>query len=785
MNKIIVFPALLLIVIINQSLLCQTTNSTVFGVLKEKKSSEVVIGATVALFKDSSVTNKKPEYGAITNKYGFYSIPKVKNGVFYLTVRALGYSPFIKKITVKSNEDLEVNIKLTEKNITTKEVVVQADKEESPTKSISMISVSPELISKMPAIGGEIDVFRALQLLPGVKQASEISSGLYVRGGSPDQNLILLDGVVVYNPSHLGGFLSAFDGDALRDIKLIKGDFPAEYGGRLSSVLDMTMKEGSKEKIQGSAGISFISSHLTVEGPITENSSFMISGRRMYLDLIEAFIPKANQPPKYYFYDLNGKVNYDFSEHDRVFLSGYFGRDVLNSGGTDLRTNFTVDWGNSTANLRWMHIVSPTFFTNFSLIYTNYLFESQLYDTANTASNFSALSQIKDYVVRAEGQYFPVKDHSLKFGAEATNHTFSADASSDFVPGVKLGLTPNSTIKTVDAAIYAQDEWLITSDLSANVGGRLVYFQQGKYLDFEPRLSLAYALSDVTSIKASASESDQFLHLITRNDISLPTDLWFPSTANVKPSRAVQGTLGIETKFGENNEYLSSFEIYYKKMTNLYEYKDTASFTFGTPLESQFTSGWGDSYGGEIFINKRIGKFTGWIGYTLSWTKRYFAELNNGVPFYPRYDIRHDISIVTTFDLSENWEIGATWVYYSGQTFTVPTGSYDFAPVGWGSQIGDQTPYSARDREKFIYTERNGFRMAPYHKLDLNFMYKFQWFQLPWELSINIYNAYNHLNAFAVYIDTQYDAQGNVISKQFKQITLFPFIPSLALGCKF
>jgi hypothetical protein len=220
-------------------------------------------------------------------------------------------------------------------------------------------------------------------------------------------------------------------------------------------------------------------------------------------------------------------------------------------------------------------------------------------------------------------------------------------------------------------------------------------------------------------------------------------------------------------------------------MTNLYAYKDTASFTFGTPLESQFTSGWGDSYGCELFLNKRIGKFTGWIGYTLSWTKQHFGELNNGVPFYPRYDIRHDISIVTTFDLSDNWEIGATWVFYSGQTFTVPTGSYDFAPVGWGTQIGDQEPYSARDREKFIYTDMNGYRMAPYNKLDLNFMYKFQWFQLPWELSINIYNAYNHLNSFAVYIDTQYDAQGNVISKQFKQITLFPFIPSLALGCKF
>jgi hypothetical protein len=477
-------------------------------------------------------------------------------------------------------------------------------------------------------------------------------------------------------------------------------------------------------------------------------------------------------------------VNYDFSDNDRVFLSGYFGRDVLNSP-ANTNMNFDVDWGNSTANLRWMHVVSPNFFTNFSLIYSNYLFETQLYDTTNTATNFSSLSKIEDIVARAEGQYFPVKDHTFKFGIEATHHTFSADATSDFAPGIKLNLSPNSTIKTMDAAIYAQDEWNITPDLSSNIGGRVVYFQEGKYWNFEPRLSFSYALTDKTSLKASAAQTNQFIHLIVRNDITLPTDLWFPSTAEIKPSQAVQGTLGIETKFGDNDEYLVSGEIYYKKMTNLLEYKDTAKFTLGMPLESQFTSGWGDSYGAELFINKRIGKFTGWIGYTLSWTKRYFADLNNGVPFYPRYDIRHDISIVTTFDLSENWEFGATWVYCSGQTFTVPTGSYDFAPVGWGTQIGDSDPYSSRDKQKFIYTDRDGYRMEPFHKLDLNFMYKFHWLQMPFELSINIYNAYNHLNPFAVYVDTQYDVKGNVISKQFKQITLFPFIPSLALGFKF
>ena len=779
--KIIFFALLLL----PNLIFAQSSKSTISGTIKEAKSGETIISARIVLAKDS--INKKQISGGISNKFGFYSIPNVEAGDYYITVNVMGYEKFTKKINVKDGKDFEQNIKMVNKDIQTDEVLVEGKRTEDLMKPISEISISPIFISKLPSIGGEVDVFRALQLLPGVKQASEISSGLYIRGGSPDQNLILLDGVVVYNPSHLGGFLSSFNGDALRDINLIKGAYPAEYGGRLSSVLDMTMKEGTKEKISGKAGISIISSNALIEGPITENSSFMISGRRMYLDLIMLLVPDGKtKPPSYYFYDLNAKVNYDISNNDKLFLSGYFGADVLTSPAQS-KNVFGIDWGNKTANLRWMHVVSPKLFTNFSLIYTNYSFETTIYDSTSSTSNFSSLSQIEDFVARAEAQYFPVSEHTIKMGLEATSHNFKADAHTDFLPGAKLSIASDSAINAIDAAIYLQDNWMITPLLGAQLGLRSVYFQQGDYFALEPRGSLNYMLTDKMNLKISGAKATQFLHLITRNDVSLPTDLWFPSTENIKPSSSWQASLGLDSKFMDDAIY-GSFEIYYKKMDNLYEYKDTAKLTFGIPLESQFTNGWGESYGAEFFINKQIGNFTGWIGYTLSWTKRYFAELNNGNPYFPRYDVRHDISIVANYTFNERWEIGASWVFYSGQSYTVPSSTFQFDPIGFDNNAYDQHGPDASPTtgsQKFTYTDRNGYRMAPYHKLDLNVMYKFKWFDLPFMLSMNVYNAYNRSNPFAVYIETKYDANGKEIGKEFTQITLFPIIPSLALSFKF
>ncbi len=388
---------------------------SVAGVVTDQRSGEVVIGAAVMIFADAQVSGDTalsghPLRGVITNKFGFFSLAQIPEGRYWLVVRSLGYLRFARKILV-ANQPLRVDITLEPESIGN-EVTVTAQKNPAPTASISSINVKPDMLQHLPSLGGETDIFRALQLLPGVKSSSEISSGLYVRGGSPDQNLTLLDGVIVYNPTHLAGFMSTFNSDAIQDIHLIKGAFPAEYGGRISSVLDLTMKEGTKEKIEGTAGISMIDSRLMLEGPISDNSTFMISGRRMYLDLLYALAPTDSNSvtPDYYFYDLNGKVNYKLGENDHLFLSGYFGRDVF---GTPIASDSNVSsiyWGNATGNLRWSHIISPNLFTNFSAIYTNYTFSADLEDKhfdAPPDNNFKSVSGIQDYTLHGDAQYFP------------------------------------------------------------------------------------------------------------------------------------------------------------------------------------------------------------------------------------------------------------------------------------------------------------------------------------------------------------------------------------------
>mgnify|MGYP000196230013 CR=1 FL=1 len=741
------------------------------GIITEKKSGEVLIGTPVTLYNDT--TSQKPFRWAITNKYGFYSIPDIPPGTYTLIVRSLGFITFQQEIILTTSE-MRKDIALNENEVQMQEVVVEGMKENQPIRTLSTISVPTELVQHMPSLGGEKDVFRVLQLLPGVKSASELSSGLYVRGGSPDQNLVLLDGVIVYNPSHLGGFLSTFNADALRDIRLIKGGFPAEYGGRLSSVLDMTMKEGSKEKIHGAGGINLINSRLTLEGPITDNMSFMISGRRMYLDAIFGLAyltgimnkKQYDETPTYYFYDLNTKLNYTVSPSDRIYLSGYFGRDVLNTNGN---TKFDLVWGNATGNLRWTHILSPTMFTNFSLIYTDYSFNSSLQRDTTKNNTFSSLSKIQDIMFRGETQYSAFNNHLIKIGTELTNHTFRAATSLDIFTQKEL-LNQSQKIQTLDGALYAQDEWNITEQLSTNIGGRMYYFQSGNYLALEPRFSASYALAEDLKVKGSYSIAHQFLHLIIRNDITLPTDLWFPSTKNIIPSKSQQWIVGIERNFGE--EYIATVEGYYKTMENLYEYKDDAIFTFGIPLEEQFAKGTGEAYGIEIFFNKRIGSFTGWLGYTLAWTKRTFPELNLGRTFYARYDRRHDVSLVMIYKFGESWELGATWTYGTGQAYTMPSGQFQWGDV-----------YSSYIFSDVI--ERNGYRVPSFHKLDLNFMYNGTFFGMESQLSINIYNAYNRANPFAVYVDTDYYSQANPPPKVLRKLTIFPIIPTFGWNFKF
>lgn len=754
---------------------------TLSGIVRDSLSGEVLIGATVKLYKDTLTL--KPLRGAYTNKFGFFSIPKVQKNSYLLSCGYFGYRTFVQRISESSFDSLkQFSIVLVRKETKTEEVVITAkrNEDETPTANISSVTVQSDFIKNMPALFGETDIFRVLQLLPGVKSPSELSSGLYVRGGSPDQNLILLDGVTVYNPSHLGGFLSTFNNDAMREVKLIKGGFPAEYGGRLSSVIDLTMKDGTKEKISGQGGISLITSRLTVEGPINEDITFMVSGRRMYLDLLmNLFIPAEDldETPTYYFYDLNAKFTYRISEKDKLFVSGFFGADILDSpAGADEDEEFDISWGNTTANARWMHIFSPEVFSNFSFIYTNYRFGAEFLGDNSSDFSFFTRSRIRDFTVKGDIQYYTSINHTLKFGIEATNHGFLSEVSDQWNE-TRLEASEN-TINAFDAALYAQDEWQITDELFANIGARLYYFQSGNYMRVEPRLQAAYQLTDKTKLTGSFAMANQFLHLIVRNDINLPTDLWFPSTKTITPSYSSQAIFGVETLLGENNEYLFSVEAYFKDMRSLYEYKDTASFSLLHPLESQFTQGRGEAYGVEVFLNKRIGDFTGWVGYTLSWTKRFFDELNNGNPFWARYDRRHDISATFSYKLSENLEFGAAWTFGTGFAYTMPIGQYSLEPnrgnSGWYS-------YSSR----YLYTERNGYRLPPYHRLDVNFAFKTEVFGLPSHIVLSIYNVYNRRNPFAQYIDYEYSQTSSDYKPVLKQLTLFPIIPVLAWNFTF
>jgi len=758
-----------------------TAQVTAYGRVTEQSTGEVVIGATVAFHRDSLIPGRKPERGAITNKFGMYSVRGLQPGAYVAVVSYVGLRPYVHAVVLRTDTaDIRIDVAMEDKGVSAKEVVVTAESQRAAIDQISTVTLTPDFIKEMPSLGGEADVFRVLQLLPGVQSASEISSGLYIRGGSPDQNLILLDGVVVYNPSHLGGFLSAFHADALRDVKLIKGAMPAQYGGRLTSVVDITMKDGNTEGIHGAGSISLIAAGLEIDGPIAEGTTFMVSGRRFYGDLIIGLFADADEAPTYYFYDLNMKVSTHLGTNDRLFISGYFGRDVLGSPTSD-NDAFDVHWGNSTANLRWTHIFSPELFFHTSAIYTDYRFgfDAEESRQGEVTARFATSSHINDYTLRSELEWAASSSHMVKSGIDFTYHAFSSGVTGLLIDDLD-GLINNESINAIDASLYVQDEWMITDALRTNLGGRLYYFQKGGWLRLEPRLSVAYDVVQNHSLTASFSIAHQFLHLVTRNDLALPTDVWFPSTDIIEPSRSIQGVLGYQTTLADG-AYALSAEVYYKSMQNLLEYRDDANFTLGVPLETQFTSGTGEAYGLELFLNKRIGAFTGWIGYTLSWSYRTFADLNNGKTFHPRYDRRHELELTFQYELFDDLRFSATWVYSTGAAYTVPAGQYvtsrlDGDQDNWFGFSPNTTDY---------YTERNAFRLAPFHKLDLNLIHEITLFGLASELNLSVYNAYNHLNPFALYVTSEFNTDTGEYGRVVKQITLFPIIPSLGLRFKF
>ncbi|GCC53621.1 TonB-dependent receptor [Chryseotalea sanaruensis] len=751
---------------------------SVYGYIRDAASGENLISATLL--------EKGTTKGTTSNSYGYFSYEVPVGTSLVLLCSYVGYQPSL--ITLTATTDTLLTISLTPQVMD--EVVVVASELEAVQERVQMSSadVPIELIKSMPALLGETDILKALQLLPGVQSGTEGTSGMYVRGGSPDQNLILLDGVPVYNASHLFGFFSVFNDDAINHVELLKGGFPARYGGRLSSVLNISMKEGHQKEFHGEGSIGLISSKLSLEGPLMKGkSSYIVSARRTYADVVAR--PFVNKKSKgdftgYYFYDLNAKVNYRPSDKDRIYLSAYTGNDkYYNSSRYDIKLNdeeyenqsdFGFHWGNITAALRWNHIFSPKLFSNASITYGSYNFnlkseskEFGIDENGNAEANFSLtqyVSGIDDLTAKIDFEYQPNSVHLIRAGTNLIQHRFSPGATSlrskleiDTVLGSKF-------IDAIETQFYVEDEFSVGNRLKSNLGIHYSNFiVEGKtYASVQPRFSSRYLISSKFSLKASYATMAQFIHLLTNSGVGLPTDLWVPATPNIKPQTSWQVALG--GAYELNNDFEFSVEAYYKEMENVIEYKEGANFL--EPVkdwETKVEVGKGDSYGTELFLQKKQGRLNGWIGYTLAWSNREFENINNGNPYPFRYDVRHDLSIVGTYALNDHFELGSVFIYRTGTAVTLPIASY--------LNDGVEVDY---------YGGRNDYRMPAYHRIDLSATWKKtkKWGERAWVVSV--YNLYFRRNPFFINLTTTPDN-----GRQFTQIALFTFVPSVSYQFKF
>ena len=762
---------------------------TISGYVKDAFSGENLLGASILI--------KEINKGVQSNEYGFYSItlPAGK----YTTISS--YLGFNSKVdTIRLNKNVRLNINLVSKAIQSAEVTVTSKRTDQNVKSTQMSTQTLEMekVKTLPVILGEVDILKTLQLLPGVQSAGEGNSGFYVRGGGPDQNLVLLDEAVVYNTGHLFGFFSVFNSDAINNTSIIKGGIPAEYGGRLSSVVNVNMKEGNNKTFHATGGIGLISSRLTLEGPIQKNkSSFMIAGRRTYIDVLTKALAGSNERLKnsgYYFYDLNMKLNYQFSDKDRVFLSGYFGKDVFQFQGD--RFGIRFPWGNTTTTLRWNHLFNDKLFVNTTAIYSDYLFKL---GASQSNFDFELFSGVRDFTTKVDFDFFPNIRNQMKFGALYTLHRFTPTTATGTIGETSISPEKINRQYANEAALYFSNDFDLTDELRLNTGLRYSMFQQigpydryvgnsnGTIVDtisystlenikfyqgLEPRLSLRYTLDRTSSLKASYTITNQYIHLASLSGSTLPTDLWIPSSSLVRPQRCSQIAVGYFRNF-KDDMFETSVEVYYKNLSNQVEFKENSTGQLSPNIENDLTFGTGKSYGSEFFIKKAQGKFNGWIGYTLSYAERTFPELQGGKTFYARYDRRHDGSIVMSYTHSKKWTFGAVFVYGSGAAFNLPTHLVFFG--------GTQGLYYEDDY-------RNKYRLIPYHRLDISATYtrkKTEKYESVWNFSI--YNVYNRQNQYIIYLDIQ----GNVLDPngglkiQPKQITVFPFIPSFTWNFKF
>ncbi|WP_163407151.1 TonB-dependent receptor [Flavobacterium ajazii] len=747
---------------------------TISGTIKDKNNGEFMIGAAVQIAEN-------PAAGAITNEYGFYSL-SMPEGEYTILCSYAGFDQQQKSVTLNKNIRLDWLLDTPRTNALDEVVVGSVKKDKNLSQAqMGIETLNIKKIEKLPVLFGEKDVMKTIQLLPGIKSNGEGSSGFSVRGGAADQNLILLDEAPVYNASHLLGFFSTFNSDALKDASIIKGNSPSQYGGRLSSVMDVKMKDGNNQDYNVTGGIGLISSRLSVEGPIQKDkSSFIISGRRTYADL---FLRGSEdfKDSKLYFYDLNIKANYQINSNNRIYLSGYFGRDVLGLGST-----FGTDWGNTTATLRWNSILSRQLFSNTSLIYSNYDYKLNF---ESAGSNLGLNSQIKDYNLKQDFSWFASSKHSLRFGLQSIYHGITPSKSS----GTSVDSYPKKTRYSWENALYINDDFKASEQLTLNYGLRLSAFtiiggdtyniyQNGEltgsrdlekgtlgktYLNLEPRLTANYRIDELSSVKAGYSRNTQNLHLLSNSSSGSPSDQWIGSSYTVKPEIADQFSVGYSRNFSDNN-YEINTEVYYKDMQNQIDYKNGAEITFdaGKDVESELLFGKGRAYGVELIAKKKSGKLTGWVSYTLSKTERKIDGINNDKWYNTRLDKTHDLSVVATYTLNPKWSLSGLFVYSTGNAVTFPTGKYE---------LNGQTV--------FQYSSRNADRMPDYHRMDLSATYepnKKKRFHGSW--TFGLYNVYGRENAYTITFEDNPDKPGTT---RAMQTSLFRWVPNVTYNFKF
>jgi hypothetical protein len=778
-NKKLLFFLLMLITINLTAENPAEKKYTISGHITDQRNGETLLGATVYI--------AELQTGTVTNFYGYYAM-NLLPGSYKLTFSYIGYHSVEK--SVELNADMTLNVEMVSTQQMLEEIVIVGERQDKNVRAaeMSVQKMESKTIEKIPALFGETDVLRAMQLLPGIQTISEGSTGFSVRGGSPDQNLVILDEATVYNAGHLLGFFSVFNNDAIKDVTMYKGDIPASHGGRLASLMDVRMKDGNNKNFSATGGIGLISSRLTLEGPIKdENTSFIVSGRRTYADL---FLPLTNDPDlknnTLYFYDLNAKINHRIDENNRIFISTYLGRDVFENEFAGMAL------GNSTITMRWNHLFSKKLFSNFTLLRSRYNYKLGVPE--GEAYSFEWKSRLIDYAAKADFTLYPNTRNTVRFGASITYHTFN--------PGEARGLGEESFYNeyvlpknyALQSGVYLSNEQKVTDVLTLKYGLRFSMFQNigpGTVYDFndeyistdsihyssgnffntytalEPRLGLVYLLNETSSVKASYSRTVQYLHLAQNSTAGTPLDIWFPSSPNVKPQISNQGAIGYFRNF-DDNTWEVSVEAYYKGMQNTIDFKDHAMLLLNKELEGELRFGRSWAYGAEFLVRKVKGDLTGWIGYTLSKAERQIPEINDGDPYPAPFDKPHDVSVVANYEVSKRITVGANWVYASGRPVTFPTGR-----AVWGNKI---VP---------VYSDRNAFRMPDYHRLDLSVTLrqnpeKSRKWQGEWNLSV--YNAYARKNAWTINFVQE---PGDPYTTYAEATYLFSIIPSISYNFRF